>query len=249
MCDGYFTLQKCSRCFGPLWKKCWKRLIWIYRQYEHKVIPSIVSCWISHLILFEFQMFAGKKVSMCSSRDTIKTDCAARCELCSVSDVGVDTIWIFLDSRYSVWSGPNSPVQPPPRTPSLLRPAGPTKPPHYFSPGWAWAPPASVCVCVCVCESMCVCLRSPLNLSRSAPTAPGLPASRDPAWVLIPGWVSLWWVMLCNLVPCSVWGLRVIRTTQHTAATTYLSVCESVWEREHGACVDLRCCNPELLYF
>lgn len=77
-------------------------------------------------------------------------------------------------------------------------------------------------------KCVCVCLRSPLNLSRSAPTAPGLPASRDPAWVLIPGWVSLWWVMLCNLVPCSVWGLRVIRTTQHTAATTYLSVCESV---------------------
>ena len=87
---------------------------------------------------------------------TIKTDCAARCELCSVSDVRVDTILIFLDARYSVRSGPNSPVQPPPRTPSLLHPAGRTKPLHYFSPGWAWAPPTTVCVCVWERESMCV---------------------------------------------------------------------------------------------
>ena len=39
----------------------------------------------------------------------------------------------------------------------------------------------------------------------------------DLAWVLIPGWVTLRWVMLCNLVPCSVWGLLILWTTMHTS--------------------------------
>ncbi|CAB1428445.1 unnamed protein product [Pleuronectes platessa] len=48
--------------------------------------------------------------------------------------------------------------------------------------------------------------------------SPGLPEARDSAWVLIPGWMSLRWVTLCNLVPRSVWGLQAFRTTQHPAA-------------------------------
>lgn len=52
----------------------------------------------------------------------------------------------------------------------------------------------------------------------------GLPVTWDSAWVLILGWVSLRWVMLSNLVPCSVWGLQALRTTQKTAATAYPGV-------------------------
>lgn len=93
-------------------------------------------------------------------------------------------------------------------------------PPHSFQPWVGLNQP----VWGCVCE--CVCLRSPVRPAEVSSSSPRLLVAWDWAWVLIPGWMSLRWVMLCNLGPCSVWGLQVLETTQCCAATS--SLC--VWE-------------------